>query len=278
MDLPLRKQIDFGLEFKEWYLRILDDFGFDYFKDCEARDYLNQILNEKEHPWNLETVLKRFKSEMVKRKNILLIGCGPSLEETFEFMLRNLEKNIFSNSFNLVADGASMFLKEKGVPINAVFTDLDGIDKEIFDISAFMVVHAHGDNIDKIRYFAQEILSSKNLIATTQVESIDNIINPGGFTDGDRILFFIKSLLQPFHRIFLIGMDFQTIVGKYSKPRLKKNTKADPIKIKKLKYAINLIEWLKNSMKNEIYLVNSSYHSTSFINLTLNQLNVNLFY
>ena len=254
MDLPLRKQIDFGLEFKEWYLRILDDFGFDYFKDCEARDYLNQILNKKEHPWNLETVLKRFKSEMVKRKNILLIGCGPSLEETFEFILRNLEKNIFSNSFNLVADGASMFLKEKGVPINAVFTDLDGIDKEIFDISAFMVVHAHGDNIDKIRYFAQEILSSKNLIATTQVESIDNIINPGGFTDGDRILFFIKSLLQPFHRIFLIGMDFQTIVGKYSKPRLKKNTKADPIKIKKLKYAINLIEWLKNSMKNEIYL------------------------
>ena len=93
----------------------------------------------------------------------------------------------------MVADGATRLLIEKRIPINAVFTDLDGITKANFDNTEFMIVHAHGDNIDKLTFFKNEIISFPNLIVTTQVEPIENVINSGGFTDGDRILFFITS-------------------------------------------------------------------------------------
>ncbi|GAI68912.1 unnamed protein product, partial [marine sediment metagenome] len=46
------------------------------------------------------------------------------------------------------------------------------------------------------------------VIGTTQVEPVENLVNSGGFTDGDRILSFISSLLLPKHELYLIGMDY----------------------------------------------------------------------
>ena len=117
-------------------------------------------------------------------------------------------------------------------------------------------------------------MNFKKIIGTTQVEPIKDILNPGGFTDGDRILYFIKSFLKPHHRIFLIGMDFNNIIGRYSKPELSKNQKAPPLKLKKLQYAIKLIDWFRTRIGNEIYFVNSkseSKYTKNFKHLSISE-------
>jgi len=178
--------------------------------------------------------------------------------------MREKGKKLFNNCVNLAADGASVLLKEVGIPIDAIFTDLDGITKSEFNYSDFVLVHAHGDNMDKLKEFKEDILNFKNIIGTTQVKSLNNIINAGGFTDGDRILYFLRSLLLPEQNLFLIGMDFGEKIGKYSKPEMADNLKTNPIKLKKLQYAVELIEMIIKKIKNEIYFVNSNVISKKF--------------
>lgn len=257
----LKKQINFFDEFKEWYFKIITDFKFNIQEDREARDFLSHILTQSSVIWNLEEILKSFKDMIQSKSYILVYGCGASLEITME---KFEGKSFFNKSVNLAADGAAVFLKEKEIPIDGIFTDLDGITIKEFNYPEFIIVHAHGDNIKNLKFFREKMIKFKKIIGTTQVEPIEDILNPGGFTDGDRILFFIKSFLLPHHKIFLIGMDFNNIIGKYSKPDLTKHQEADPIKYKKLLFAIKLIEWLKKQIANDIYFVNSNFESKYF--------------
>lgn len=259
----LKKQINFFDEFNEWYFKIITDFKFNIQEDRDARDFLSDILTQSSIIWSLEEILKSFKDLIQSKSYILVYGCGPSLEITME---RFEGKSFFNRSVNLAADGAAVFLKEKQIPVDGIFTDLDGITVNEFNYPEFLIVHAHGDNIKKLKFFREKMINFKKIIGTTQVEPIKDILNPGGFTDGDRILFFIKSFLLPHHRIFLIGMDFNSIIGRYSKPDLTKNQEANPIKLKKLGYAIKLVEWLKSLIANEIYFVNSNFKSKYFKN------------
>ena len=269
--MTFKEQIDFYNEFKDWYFQIIEDFKFNHKRDYKARNYLSQILEKKGKNWDLETNLVTFKNLLKTKKVILIYGCGPSLEVTVKILLKELGPKFFANCINLAADGASILLKDKGLPINGIFTDLDGITKEEFFYSEFLFIHAHGDNIEKLKSFKDEILIFKNIIGTTQVEPSKNLINPGGFTDGDRILYFLRTLLEPKHQIFLIGMDFQNIIGKYSKLDVNENQEGNAIKIKKLKFAIELIEWIMHLIKNEIYFVNSKFISDKFNYLSIEE-------
>ena len=96
------------------------------------------------------------------------------------------------------------------------------------------------------------------------MEPLENVINPGGFTDGDRILYFIHKLLNPSQTIFLIGMDFKNIVGKYSKLDIKSDQEGTLIKKKKLRYAVELLEWIKTKIVNEFFFINSEIVSDKF--------------
>ena len=257
----LKKQINFFDEFKEWYYKIITDFKFNIQEDRDARDFLSDILTQSSVIWNLEDTLKSFKDLIQSKSYILIYGCGPSLEITME---KFEVKSFFNRSVNLAADGAAVLLKEKQIPVDGIFTDLDGITINEFNYPEFIIVHAHGDNIKKLKFFREKVINFKKIIGTTQVEPIKDILNPGGFTDGDRILYFIKSFLLPHHRIFLIGMDFNSIIGRYSKPDLTENQEANPLKIKKLRYAIKLVEWVKKQIVNDIYFVNSNFESKYF--------------
>ncbi|MFX1354641.1 MAG: hypothetical protein ACFFGP_11810, partial [Promethearchaeota archaeon] len=155
------------------------------------------------------------------------------------------------------------------IPIDIIFTDLDGITKTEFSYSEFIIVHAHGDNINKLQEFEKSISDFKNIIGTTQVEPIESIINPGGFTDGDRILFFIRPFLNSNHKIYLVGMDFDKIIGKYSKIDKSSNFIASKVKRRKLRYAKYLIEWIQKELPCSIYFVNSFPKSKKFNNLNL---------
>ncbi len=267
----LKDQLNFNIDFKDWYFKIMNDFKFDYSKDVEARDLLSQIFTRKEKNWDLENVISSFKNLVQEKSCIIIYGCGPSLETTTLNLLKNNTRQFFNKCINLAANGSSILLKENEIPIDGIFTDLDGITKDEFKHAKFNIIHAHGDNIEKLKYFENDIIRFQNIIGTTQVEPSENILNPGGFTDGDRILFFLRTLLLPEQKIFFIGMDFQDIVGKYSKLKINKHQKANPIKKKKLKYALQLIEWIQDKIQNEFFFINSLFASKKFNYLTLEQ-------
>jgi uncharacterized Rossmann fold enzyme len=269
MKNSLKDQIESLIEFSVWYRKIVDDFNFDPQKDREARDLLSHILEKKHYSYNLEEILLSFKKNIQNKKYICVYGCGPSLEESVDFILRNMGKNFFNNCVNLVADGAAQLLNERIIPIDGIITDLDGITKKDFLKAKFVIVHAHGDNIFLLEHFKNTIINFKKIIGTTQAESTHNLINPGGFTDGDRILSLIVSFLLPQQELLLIGMDFDGIVGKYSKPNKEKNYLADPIKLKKLQYALQIIEWLIPKVRIPLYLINTKPISNKFRYLTL---------
>ena len=106
-----------------------------------------------------------------------------------------------------------------------------------------MLVHAHGDNSEKIHF----VKNFKNCIGTTQTKPVGKIHNFGGFTDGDRSVFLANHFKAK--KIILLGMDFGTRIGKYSKTRVLNRT----IKIKKLRRGKELVEWLVKKSESEIY-------------------------
>ncbi|MFO7796590.1 MAG: 6-hydroxymethylpterin diphosphokinase MptE-like protein [Promethearchaeati archaeon] len=258
-----KKILDRYEDFKTIYERILRDFQFNREMDRKARDILLNIFKEKNVEWTVEKILANFRTDIQNYSNILIYGCGPSLEETVNRLFDNRKKSYFANLVHLAADGASVLLKEMNIPIHGLFTDLDGITKAEFEYAKFVIVHGHGDNIDKVKQFEKEIIKKENVIGTTQVKPKGPILNPGGFTDGDRILYFIRNLILSNQKIFFIGMDFNKIVGKYSKPEFIRNRKANEIKRKKLIYAKKLIEELVDQMDNDVYFVNSLSNSDS---------------
>ncbi|GAG83189.1 unnamed protein product [marine sediment metagenome] len=64
-------------------------------------------------------------------------------------------------------------------------------------------------------------------------------------------------------------MDFNNIVGKYSKPDVEKNYIAEPIKLKKLQYGLQIIEWLLTKIENPVFIVNSKIATVNLQYLTL---------
>lgn len=264
MDYSLKDKVNFYNEFKKFYFKILKEFEFDPQKDIQAAKYLSQILNNKSN-WSLENALFLFKNKIQEKNKIMIYGCGPSLETTVNSIANIRGKEYFKDFLNLAADGASVFLREIGVKTDAIFSDLDGITSEEFFYTDFIIVHAHGDNIKKIELLKENIINFDKVIGTVQVKPSENLLNPGGFTDGDRILFFLRSLLNPNQRIYLIGFDFDDpIIGKYSKPNMIENQKGNPIKIKKLNCAKKLIEWLLKRIENKIYFVNCTISTKNF--------------
>ena len=266
------KKIDFYSHFEKWYFKILKTFKFDPQKDTKAAKVLSNILIEKGESWDLVQVLNSFENYIHSKNNLFIYGCGPSLERTVKKLKEILGEKVSKLAINLAADGASKCLDENEIPIDAIFTDLDGISKGEFFKSKYIIVHAHGDNIEKIINFKDPIIKFDNIIGTVQVNSSGPTINPGGFTDGDRILFFLRSMLLPEHKIFLIGMDFKNKVGKYSKPYLQKSQKATKIKQKKLEIALKLLKWFQTLIDNEIFLINSNLKLKNFKNVSIEEL------
>lgn len=261
MNSNIIKTINFFSVFREWYYKIIKDFNFDEQQDKFARDLLLDILLKSPNYEKFFQNLEQIKTIIQKNEFISILGCGPSLEKTFEKIVQIHKRKFPLNQLIIAADGAAVFLKENGIRPNFIFTDLDGFSPENFphflELTDYMIIHAHGDNIDKLKNISNILQSANNVIGTTQVEPKSIILNPGGFTDGDRALYFLKNFLQPHQKIFFIGMDFGNIIGKYSKPEYLKNQNGTPVKVKKLRYGKKLLEWIIKEIKNEIYFVNS---------------------
>lgn len=205
------------MQYCEWavfYQKIVEDFGYSVEEDKKAAKVLNEAITKPD----LGALEKK-----VKDKRVSIFGAGPSLEEV----------NKIPEGTIIAADGATTFLLERGVVPDIIVTDLDGDMRDLLranDKGSAVVLHAHGDNIDKIKSHAKDF---KKVVGTTQSRPFGNLSNFGGFTDGDRAVFLAEYFGAK--EILLYGMDFDSDVGKYS---FSKDTKT---KRKKLKWGKRLI-------------------------------------
>lgn len=237
-------------EFSNTYHRIINTLGFSEEQDIKARDLLFKIISAKSD-YLLEPKLDLFRNILKNRKMIYIFGGGPGtnifLKGTAEEPSGiKISKITNLNHVIIAIDGSAEALMNYNITPDIIFTDLDGITLKTAqkkDLEhTFFVVHAHGDNQNRIQEFRDCILKHDNLIGTTQVESRYPIINYGGFTDGDRALYFLNNFLEPSNHVFLIGFEFGNLVGKHSKPSYPDNIKADELKRKKLSIGKELTE------------------------------------
>ena len=217
---------------KKRYSEILKEFGYSEKKDFESAENLNSILKKK-------IPLSRLR-DLIIRQDVFVIGAGPTLQSSIPVLKK------YKTITKIVADGAVKALLEHNIKPEIVVSDLDGDKKSLKKIgksNTIMVVHAHGDNLDKL-----ELVSRfKNCIGTTETRSFGKIQNFGGFTDGDRCVFLAHHFKAK--RIFLFGMDFGNKIGKYSQTKIS-NKK---IKLKKLRRGKKLLEWLASKNSSDLY-------------------------
>ena len=234
--------MEFGL-WEKYYTEILDDFGFSRENDEKSAKLLDEILSE-EGCLTLDE-LGEFTCFSDK---FIIFGAGPSLKEHVTFLKENCN---LKDYVLLAADGATTALVDEKIAPDIIATDLDGNLDDILIANfrgANIVIHAHGDNIEKI---AQLTPFFTSILGTTQSQPIGNLYNFGGFTDGDRALFLAVALGAS--QITLAGMDFGDTVTRYSRPNIKTDTaKADDFKRKKLQYAEKFTQWIIDNENVEI--------------------------
>ena len=217
---------------KSRYADILKEFKYSEKRDRESAVLLNSIIKRS----NSNTQLNK----LIQGKTVLVIGSGPSLSTA----IPKLKK--YKKTTKIAADSSVKALVDNGLVPDIVVTDLDGDEKtlkKISDTETIFVVHAHGDNMERLELAR----SFKNCSGTTQSTPFGKIQNFGGFTDGDRGVF-LASHYQA-ERIILFGMDFGERVGKLSDTKRTERR----IKIMKLEKGKKLLEWLALNTKSELY-------------------------
>jgi hypothetical protein len=179
-------------------------FGYREADDRAAADDLKGLLPRPPPTWRPLGVQLR------NRRNLALLGAGPSLERT--------PLSLLAGKVLVAADGASTWLREKGVIPNVVVTDLDGAEEDLVWSArqgALMVVHAHGDNRDALRRIVPRLGPQVWGTYATEPEAVlDPLRSLGGFTDGDRAAVLCEALGGL--RATLFGFDFAAPPSRYS--------------------------------------------------------------
>lgn len=217
---------------KKRYLLILKELNYSQKKDKESAIILDSILKKTN---TADKILK-----LINGKTVFVIGSGPSLSNAIP-KLKKLKKSI-----KIAADSSLKPLVDNGIIPDIVVTDLDGDEntiKKIAKTKSIFVIHAHGDNIEKL----EMVKKIRNCIGTTQSNPFNKIQNFGGFTDGDRGVFLANYFGAK--KIILFGMDFGNRIGKFS------NTKKSDrkMKLKKLEIGESLLIWLSTITKSELF-------------------------
>ena len=217
---------------KKRYFSILKELNYSEKKDKESALILDSILKKTD---NIEKIRK-----LIQDRTVLVIGSGPSLSIAIP-KLKKLKKSI-----KIAADSSLKLLVDNEIIPDIIVTDLDGdadTIKKISKTKSIFVIHAHGDNIEKLPM----VKKIKNCVGTTQTNPFNKIQNFGGFTDGDRGVFLANYFDAK--KIILFGMDFGNQIGKFS------NTKRSDrnIKLKKLEIGRDLLIWLSTITKSELF-------------------------
>ena len=232
--------MDFN-EWEGWYKEILGTLGFSREGDENTAALLDKILDEKGC-----LTLEQFSDEIMEKKDtskFIVVGAGPSIKKHIKYVKENYDLNDY---LIVSADGATTAMLEDDLVPDIVATDLDGKMEDLLaanSLGSYFVIHAHGNNEELIDNWTTKF---DKILGTTQSVPIGHLYNFGGFTDGDRAMFFAIAL--GCEEMVLAGMDFGTTVTKYSRPNIEGATgPADEIKTKKLIFAERLLAWIKEN-------------------------------
>ena len=226
------------MEVKKWeskYREIKQQFGYLEKDDIQSAKRLDSIL---EQTYDIDKIRKS-----ISQKTVFVVGAGPTLDSVIPVLKKF--KHII-----IAADGATKALIENDIIPDFIVTDLDGNLESLVSANkqgAVMIVHAHGDNEDKLEI----IRNFQNCIGTTQTKPLGKLYNFGGFTDGDRSVFLAEHFGAK--KIILLAMDFGNIIGKYSKEKIVNYE----TKIRKMEFATKLLEWVSENSDSELYTVSS---------------------
>ena len=122
------------------YVSILKELNYSRKKDKESALILDSILKKTD---TIEKIRK-----IIQGKTVFVIGSGPSLSIAIP-KLKKLKKSI-----KIAADSSLKPLIDNGIIPDIIVTDLDGNEDAIKKISktkSIFVIHAHGDNIEKLQ-------------------------------------------------------------------------------------------------------------------------------
>jgi len=213
------------LKLAEWlpvYREICADFEFSPARDEEAAQLLAGMLGEAGLA-ALEATRGRMPSEVV------LCGDSCGLSDELE--------SVAPDAFIVAADGATTDILRAGLRPEVIVTDLDGdVDDQLTanKHGSVVFVHAHGDNVDALLSHVPRFLPP--VIGTCQTVPPPELLNFGGFTDGDRAACICAELGA--RRILLAGFDFLTPSEKRGK---------DPdVKRRKLAWAERILRMLSD--------------------------------
>lgn len=192
------------MELWKWmkiYEQIIADFGFSREKDEESARLLAELGKGK--------LLDCSVLNIINGREVAIIGGAYSGEKI---------------SGDLVITAGKAVERFPLIPSVHV-TDLEESAEKLLELEkngCILVIHAHGDNMERIREIVPKL---KSFVATTQSYPFDRVYNFGGFTDGDRAVIIAKTFGAK--KIRLYGFEFE---------------KAEGLKLKKLKWAKKILE------------------------------------
>lgn len=171
------------MNFDTWepvYEAILADMGYERSADEAARDELAALLADST---TIDPGSHSFAGETVA-----IAAPGPGLSPT--------SAGLRSATRVVAAGVAADRLRDQGVSVDWVVTDLDGHPDRVGEFTRNgvpVVVHAHGDNRDRLAEYVPTY-DPEAVLPTTQAAPAGSVSNFGGFTDGDRAAFLADSL------------------------------------------------------------------------------------
>tara|TARA_B100000676_G_scaffold157014_1_gene154687 strand:- start:5887 stop:6693 length:807 start_codon:yes stop_codon:yes gene_type:complete len=203
-----------------------DYFGWSLEDDVRSAYSLLEKIEQKDikswsRPRRAQTLASLRRRLVLRESRVAILGAAISVSEVMKILERN--------TLLIAADGACGVLnnlpesqsERAWSRLVCVVSDADGGDglRAAVKRSIPIILHAHGDNVeswDSLVQHAQDQRTPPELILTHQTpHSIEGMHNPGGFTDGDRAVCFVRSLGIERDNIILIGTRTD-VVGEWS--------------------------------------------------------------
>ncbi len=194
------------MKLEDWFLRfyypIVSEFGYSVAEDAESTRVLAEVAE-------LESfnILKKFEG-----RKAYVIGNAPGKVELS-----------YTDEELVITAGKAVLNYDGKIDIHV--TDLDEGFRALCKIAdeAVLIVHAHGDNVRLVKDY---LPSLGKVIGTTQYMPFGRIVNPCGFTDGDRAALIASSFARD---VELVNFDFSTAENE--------------VKLRKLKWARRILEF-----------------------------------
>lgn len=226
------------MEYGLWaprYRAIARTFGFSLDRERVAADRLLALLPSEA----LEDPLEHCRTRIVDREAVV-VGLAPGAGAPPLHLLSSAP----NPRVVLAADGAAATCLAAGIVPDLVVTDLDGpVASEVTANArgALVVVHAHADNVPALERWVPEFTGS--LGASWAGPPTPDLIDVGGFTDGDRAAYLAEALGAT--RVLLWGFEFAKTDESDAALRARK--------LAKLEFARDSLAWLAQSSRTPIF-------------------------